>query len=98
MLSIQQKVAALLLCLIHIAVQDGHAQTVTDVCLGYSERIGVPSYPDPGEVYQTRYTREFYVDDRNARINGIRSCNDINSLTFKGFMVRYSTTPSETVH
>ena len=98
MLSIQQKVAALLLCLFHIAVQGGHAQTINDVCLGYSDKIGVPSYPDPNEVYQTRYTREFYVDDGNARINGVRSCNDINNLTFKGFMVLYSTTPDETVH
>ena len=43
------------------------------------------AYPDPDEEYQQRYFVEDYVDDRNAKIIGMRYCLNENGLLFKGF-------------
>jgi len=63
----------------------------------YSKQYGVTSYPDPNQTFQKRYYKEDFVDDRIAKMIGIRYCLNTGSLMFKGFQARFQTTKGPVV-
>jgi hypothetical protein len=57
--------------------------------------LGVSRYPDPTERFQRRYYIERFVDDRSAKLVGMRYCLNSNGLLFKGFQARFETSTGE---
>ena len=90
MLSKRTREVTLILVLCFLA-QVCQSENTGEVCTAYTEQIGVDRYQDPDEIYQTRYWVEQFIDDRTAKIEGLRHCVNEGERLFKGFQVLYST-------
>ena len=84
-----KKVTSILvvLCLL---IQVCQSVNTGEVCTAFTEQIGVDQYMDPNEIYQVRYWVEQFVDNRHAKISGLRHCVNDGERLFKGFQVTYS--------